>query len=263
MKKLSLLLVAFFAISVSAFAQTKTTYINIAYHKLKPGHTLEEAIALEKRWKIVHQKRKSLGLITGWAAYTVFNQYKSESVDYDYVSLNASTDLNAITQYPDEMGAALIKEDPSLYTLITDTEKVQSVVRNKITKSIEWTGASNDLNSLIVVETIQPTLGNNNAYLDYIKKLKLIQMDRIKAGNIQEWALWQHIAPLATDEPGQYTAVTFFKDLSKLDFDSSQIYINGAKNYMNMTPDQFTKKLIELREIKQSAIMKYAVGTFN
>jgi len=169
MKKLTLLLVAFFALTVSAIAQNKTTYINIAYHKLKPGHTLEEAIALEKRWKIVHQKRKSLGLITGWAAYTVFNQYKSESVDYDYVSLNASTDLNAITQYPDAMGAELVKADPSLATLIDDTDKVQSVIRNKITKSIEWTGPSNDLNSLIIVESIQPTPGNNLVYLDYIK----------------------------------------------------------------------------------------------
>jgi hypothetical protein len=131
---------------------------------------MEEAIALEKRWKIVHQKRKSIGLITGWAAYTIFNDYKSESIDFDYISVNASTDLNTITQYPDEMGAALIKEDPSLYNLITDTEKVQSVIRNKITKSIEWTGASNDLNSLLVIETIQPTKGNNSAYLDYIKK---------------------------------------------------------------------------------------------
>ncbi len=263
MKKLSLLLVAFFALSVSTFAQNKTTYINIAYHKLKPGHTLEEAIALEKRWKIVHQKRKSLGLITGWAAYTVFNQYKSESVDYDYVSLNASTDLNAITQYPDAMGAELVKADPSLATLIDDTDKVQSVIRNKITKSIEWTGPSNDLNSLIIVESIQPTPGNNLMYLDYIKKFKLMQMDRIKAGNIQEWALWQHLAPISSDGIGQYTAVTFLKDLSKLDFDSSQIYINGAKNYFNLTPQQFTKKLSELRDIKQSAIMKYAVGTFN
>jgi len=88
-------------------------------------------------------------------------------------------------------------------------------------------------------------------------------MDRIKAGNIQEWALWQHLAPISSDGIGQYTAVTFLKDLSKLDFDSSQIYINGAKNYFNLTPQQFTKKLSELRDIKQSAIMKYAVGTFN
>jgi hypothetical protein len=88
-------------------------------------------------------------------------------------------------------------------------------------------------------------------------------MDRIKAGNIQEWALRQHIAPASTDEPGQYTAITFFKDLSKLDFDSNQIYIHGAKNYMNMTPDQFMKRLVELREIKQSVILKYTAGTFN
>jgi hypothetical protein len=74
MKKLTLLFVAFFALTASAFAQEKPIYINIAYHKVKPGHTVEEAIAIEKRWKLVHEKRKSLGVITGWAAYTILNQ---------------------------------------------------------------------------------------------------------------------------------------------------------------------------------------------
>jgi hypothetical protein len=263
MKKLTLLFVAFFVIAASAFAQEKPIYINIAFHKVKPGHTVDEAIAIEKRWKAVHLKRKSLGVITGWAAYKIFNEYKSESVDYDYVSMNASEDLNAITQYPDEMGAVLIKEDPSLYTLVQDSEKVQSVIRNKITKVLEYTGSSNDMNSLVLMEAIQPTTGNNYAYLDFVKKVKSIQVDRIKAGNIQEWALWQHLAPVSSDTPGQYTAVTFFKDLSKLDFNSSQIYINGAKKYMNMTPDQFTKWIAEIRDIKQSVLLKYAVGTFN
>ncbi len=263
MKNLILLFIAIFAFMATSFAQTKTTYINIAYHKLKPGHTIEEAMAIEKRWKIVHQKRQSLGLITGWGAYTILNQYQSQSVDYDYVSLNTSTDLNTITLYPEEMGAELIKQDPSLATLIDDTKKVQSVFRNNITKSIEFTGSSHDLNSVILVEAIQPTPGNLYTYIDYAKKVKSIQLDRIKAGNIQEWGLWQHLAPISTDCISQFTAVTFLKDLSKLDFDTSQIYINGAKKYMNLTPEQFTKKISEIREIKQSVLMKYEVGTFN
>ncbi len=263
MKKFTLLFIAFLALTASAIAQEKTIYINIAFHKVKPGHTVEEAIAIEKRWKLVHEKRKSLGVITGWAAYRILNEYKSESVDYDYVSMNASYDLNTITQYPESMGAELIKQDPSLYTLIEDSEKTQSVIRNKITKAIQYTGSSNDMNSVVLMESIQPNSGYNYAYIDWLKQAKAIQLDRIKAGAIQEWAVWQHLAPISSDGTGQFTAVTFMKDLSKLDFDSSSIYINGAKKYMNMTPEQFTKRIAELRDIKQSVLLKYAVGTFN
>ncbi len=263
MKKLTLLFIAIFAITASTFAQNKPIYINIAFHKLKPGHTIDEAMALEKRWKVIHQKRKSLGLIGAWAVYTIVNEYKSESVDYDYVSMNASDDLNKITQYPADMAAGLLKEDPSFYTLMDDTEKVQSVIRNKITKVLETTGSSNDLNSVILMETMQTTQQNYFAYMDFERQVKAIQLDRIKAGNIQEWAFSQHLAPISYEGPGQFTTLTFFKDLSKLDFDASSIYINGAKKYMNLTPEQFTKKVGDLRVINQSVLLKYAVGTFN
>lgn len=263
MKKLTLLFLAIFAISASTFAQNKTIYINIAFHKLKPGHTIDEAMAIEKRWKIIQEKRKSAGLITGWAAYKILNEYKSESVDYDYVSMNASYDLNKITQYPMDMFNALVKEDPSMYTILEETDKVQSVMRNVITKAIEYTGSSNDLNSVVLMETMKTTTSNYFAYIDFEKQVKSIHMDRIKAGNIQEWAFWQHLAPMSDDGKGQFTTVTFFKDLSKLDEDSSPSYMNGAKKYMNLTTDQYLKKADSLRKIEQAVLLQYAVGTFN
>ncbi len=263
MKKLTLLFLAIFAITASTFAQNKTIYINIAFHKLKPGHTIDEAMALEKRWKVIQEKRKAAGLITGWAAYKILNEYKSESVDYDYVSMNASYDLNKITEYPMDMFNALVKEDPSMYTILEETDKVQSVMRNKITKAIEYTGSSNDMNSVVLMETMKTTTTNYFAYIDFEKQVKAIHMDRIKAGNIQEWALWQHLAPMSDDGTGQFTTITFFKDLSKLDEDSTESYVNGAKKYLNLTPDQYLKKADSLRKINQSVLLKYAVGTFN
>ncbi|MEY4646398.1 MAG: hypothetical protein RIQ98_234, partial [Bacteroidota bacterium] len=60
-----------------------------------------------------------------------------------------------------------------------------------------------------------------------------------------------------------FTAVTFYKDLSKLDEDSTESYVNGAKKYMNLTPDQYLKKADSLRKINQAVLLQYAVGTFN
>ena len=68
---------------------------------------------------------------------------------------------------------------------------------------------------------------------------------------------------MSDDGKGQFTTVTFFKDLSKLDEDSSPSYINGAKKYMNLTTDQYLKKADSLRKIEQAVLLQYAVGTFN
>jgi hypothetical protein len=51
--------------------------------------------------------------------------------------------------------------------------------------------------------------------------------------------------------------------LSKLDEDSTESYVNGAKKYMNLTPDQYLKKADSLRKINQAVLLQYAVGTFN
>ena len=113
------------------------------------------------------------------------------------------------------------------------------------------------------METMKVTQQNYFAYLDFEKQVKAIQTDRIKADNIQEWAFLQHLTPISYEGSGQFTTLTFFKDLSKFDFDSSPVYIYGAKKYMNLTPEQFTKKVGDLRSINQSVLLQYAVGTFN
>ncbi len=263
MKKISLLLVAFVALTTSVFAQNKPIYLNIAFHKLKPGHSIDDAMAIEKRWKTIQLKRQAAGLITGWAVYPILNGYQSASVDYDYISINASNDLNKVGEYSMTMFNALLKEDPSFYNIVEETAKVQTITHTVISKVLEFTGSSNDLNSVILMETMKTTQANYFAYLDFEKQVKDIQLERIKAGNIQEWSFLQHLAPLSFEGPGQFTTVTFFKDLSKLDFDASSIYISGSKKYLNLTPEQFTKKAGDLRVINQSVLLKYAVGTFN
>jgi hypothetical protein len=40
------------------------------------------------------------------------------------------------------------------------------------------------MNSVVLMESIQPNPGYNYAYIDWLKQAKAIHLDRIKAGNI-------------------------------------------------------------------------------
>jgi hypothetical protein len=260
-KTLSLTLVLLTFVTMFVQAQNKTTYAHVAFHKLKPGHTIEEAIALEKKWKIVHNMRKDAGLIGAWAVYTIDNLRKTPSVDFDYMSVNFSNDLNTIEQYPMDKYAALVAKDLSLGNLVEETAKVQSISYTALVKQIDGTPSANSLNSVISMEVFKTSVTNYLNYVEFEKQMKNIHLDRVNAGEIQEWNFWQTIAPLADDSKGQFTAFTFYKDLAHLDSPATTT-LESVKKRMNLTPDQFLKKIDGLRTITQNVIFKYSLGTF-
>lgn len=255
-------LIGLIAFSIHVQAQEKPVYANVAFHKLKPGHSLEEAMNLEKRWKTIHLIRKDLGLINAWGAFPIIHGYKTPSIDYDYISVNVSSDLNKITQYPMDKYQELVKKDPSFANILTETEKVQSVTNNILVKLLEGTGSSNDLGSIIMMETMKTTVSNYLSYVNFEKQMKGVHQDRIKAGEIQEWSFWQTIVPVADDSKGQFTAFTYFKDLAHLDGGGNG-FIQSAQKRTKLTTEQLLKKMDQLRQINQMVIFQYAVGTWN
>lgn len=257
---LTLALIACFALCLQA--QNKPLYANVAFHKLKPGHTLDEAMTIEKKWKTIHKIRREAGLISGWSVYTIVNGYKTPSIDFDYISVNFSSDLNSIGQYPLDKYAALVAKDLSYANIVQETAEVQSILYNNIVKFVDGTPSSNDLNSVVSMEVFKTTIPNILNYVEFEKQMKNIHQDRINAGEIQEWNFWQTIAPLADDSKGQFTAFTFYKDLAHLDSPIATT-IDSAKKRMNLNVDQLLKKMDTLRSMTQNVILQYSVGTWN
>lgn len=263
MKRLFTLILLLCAISTTTMlAQNKPLYANVAFHKLKPGHTLDEALAIEKKWKTIHKIRKEAGLISGWSVYTIVNGYKTPSIDWDYISVNFSSDLNTIGQYPMDKYAALVAKDLSFATIGEETAKVQSISYNNIVKFVDGTPSSNDLQSIISMEVFKSSVPNYFIYPEFEKQMKNIHQDRINAGEIQEWNFWQTIAPLADDSKGQFTAFTFYKDLAHVDAPNNTT-IESLKKRMNLSPEQFLKKIDGLRNLTQNCLLQYAMGTWN
>ena len=62
MKKLLTSLALVLLVSAATFAQTR--YTIVAFHKLQPGKTMDDAIANEKQWLPIHQARKAAGIIS-------------------------------------------------------------------------------------------------------------------------------------------------------------------------------------------------------
>jgi hypothetical protein len=263
MKKITAIwLLLLSSISFMVYSQNKPVYANVAFHKIKPGHTLDEALALEKKWKTIHLIRRQAGIISGWSVYSILNGYKTPSIDFDYISVNFSSDLNTITQYPMDKYAALVAKDLSFANIIEETSKVQSIQYNVIAKFVDGTPNSNDLNSIISMEVFKTSIPSYFNYLDFEKQMKNVHQDRVNAGEIQEWSFWQTVAPVAEDSKGQFTAFTFYKDMAHLDA-ATNVMIDSAKKRMNLTPEQFLKKIDSLRTITQNTLLQYAMGTWN
>jgi hypothetical protein len=242
-------------------AQSKTVYALVAFHKLKHGHTIDEAIALEKKWKTIQKIRKEAGLITNWGVYTIVNGHKTPSIDFDYMSVNFSSDLNTISVYPMDKYTELVAKDLSFANIVEETAKIQTISYSNTSKKIDGTPSANDLNSILSMEVFKTSLPNYFNYVEFEKQMKNIHLDRIAAGEIQEWSFWQTVAPLADDSKGQFTAFTLFKDYAHIDAPIGTT-IESAKKRMNLTPDQLLKKMDGMRSMTQNALMKYTVGTF-
>lgn len=263
MKKITFLLVSFLiCLAWYVQAQNKPLYAHVAFHKLKPGHTIEEAIAIEKKWKTIHKIRRDAGLISGWSVYTILNGYKSPSIDFDYISVNFSPDLNTIGQYPMDKYAALVAKDLSFANISEETAKVQSILYNNIVKFVDGTPSSNDLNSVVSMEVFKTSIPNFLNYVEFEKQMKNIHQDRVNAGEIQEWNFWQTVAPVADDSKGQFTAFTFYKDLAHVDAPITTT-IDSAKKRMNLNVEQLLKKMDSLRNMTQNALLQYSIGTWN
>lgn len=260
-KSLTLTLILITLVSLFAHAQTKPVYALVAFHKLKPGHTIDEAMAMENKWKTIQKIRKEAGLITNWGVYTIVNGHKTPSIDFDYMSVNFSSDLNTISVYPMDKFTALVAKDLSFANIVEETAKIQTISYSNTSKKIDGTPSANDFNAILSMEVFKTSLPNYFNYVEFEKQMKNIHLDRIAAGEIQEWSFWQTVAPLADDSKGQFTAFTSYKDYAHIDAPIGTT-IDSAKKRMNLTPDQLLKKMDGLRSMTQNALMKYTVGTF-
>ena len=256
MKKLLSSLALVLLVSAATFAQTR--YTIVAYHKLQPGKTLDDAIAIEKQWLPIHQARKAAGIISDWFVYVPYNNMKSEGIDFDYITVNGGTDLDKLHTYPMELFADLLKADPGFEKLGANTAKTQTIIRQAVSKRINGTAKGTNKSQFLLFDMMK--VGDEAAYEAFEGKMLKVHEARVEAGNISGWSLYKGLFPSSTDVSANYITIQSFDKLSRVDqaMDSYRVAIPKA---MGMSPEAFMKELPAKRSMTHSFIAKVAVAT--
>lgn len=256
MKKLLSSLALVLLVSAATFAQNR--YTMVAYHKLQPGKTLDDAIALEKQYLPIHEARKAAGIIDGWAMYVPYNNIKSEGIDFDYMTVNWGSDLDKIHLYPMELFGSILKTDPGLKKLSASTISTQTILRHSIGKKITGTAKGTNKDHFIIFDMMKVT--DAAAYEAFEQKVLKVHEERVAAGNISGWSFYKTLYPTSDEVKTNYTTVQSIDKLSKLD-QFSDSYYKAIPKALGISPEEFMKQATVKRSLNATVITKIALST--
>jgi hypothetical protein len=257
MKKLLTSLALVLLVSAATFAQTR--YTIVAYHKLQPGKSIDDAIAIEKQWLQLHDARKAAGVIEGWAMYVPYNNMKSPGIDYDYITVNSGPDLDKLHTYPMEIFASMIKADPTGYEkLSAATAKTQTILRHSFGKKVVGTAKSTNKDHFVVFDMMK--VADGAAYEAFEQKVVKVQEERVAVGNISGWSFYKTIFPTSDDVAFNYSTVQSYDNLSKID-QATDSYYKAIPKALGISPEEFVKQASAKRSITSTMITKVALST--
>lgn len=248
-------------LNLSLFAQaqqvdTTRIYCKLSYHKLNPGYTIENALEIEKIWKIVHSARKDAGLITGYGLYVPFQWVKTPNADFDFLTINWGNNLDNLNSYPLEMLAELQKKYPQHADLWEKTLKIYGIDRQEFFSMKSFTGEWGKPDQIYLFETMKVAESKYLEYLDLEKKGTPVHQDRLKNGIITHWSFWERIAPTGYLGHVYFATINAYPSLSRLEEGG---YSEAAiKKAMNMTFAEAMSKFAGTRSKEASWLVTLA-----
>ncbi len=258
MKKTFLSFLFILTVNTITIAQTVNSYSIVAFHKLMPGQTIEDAIAVEKQWLPIHQARKSAGIISEWLMFVPYNNFKSNLVDFDYITVNGGPDLDKLSLYPMELFSDLQKKDPGFKNLSALTSKTQRIIRQMITKKINGTSKGTNKSQFLQLDLLQ--VSNGSAFEEHAKKIVNVQEERVATGSISGWSLYETLYPSSVDMDVDYTSIQSFDKLSKID-EAWQSYQVAIPKVLNISAEELVKNLRAVRVVSKSLLTTVELST--
>ncbi|WP_375448098.1 hypothetical protein [uncultured Fibrella sp.] len=220
---LALVLGLFIAsVSYSQAPPTKS-YSEVYYHKLKAGHTLAEARAVENEWKKLHQAQADADFITGWYMLSSILTSNPNNQEYDYITIKTFSDFGVMdNSYPDKVltqvfGAAA---KTKWADLIKRTDAIQAYGKMEIWETIDGVFAekrlSPDKSPVWVLDLMQV---KDNKYTEYVameKSMKALHKERIAMNNIAGWNLSTLLYPAGSEKGYSYATVNFYPTMKEM-----------------------------------------------
>ena len=242
------LLVLFMTFSLVSRGQL----LNVDYLVVKPENE-EEYLAVEKKWKKVHQERLKVGLILGWYLYKV--RYAGTESPYQYVTINIYKNFDdSENEFFEGVFEKALKGEN-----ISDLNKATLHARDLAnTEVFVWVDGLerryNNPAKYLYINFIDVKQGEENNYLDMERYVwKPIHSELQKTSKMASWSLWD----LWFYSHTKYNFVTFneFYEFSDIDsYNYSEVFqkVHQGKDltaFMRNTAEARKSEKTELWEL--------------
>ncbi len=199
------------------------TYSEVYYHKLKPGHTLQEAQAIENEWKKLHQAQADADFITGWYMLSSMLTSNPNNREYDYITIKTFGDFGVLdNSYPEKLLTQVFGADAKTKwaDLLKRTEAVQDHGKMELWETIDGVFAEKRVapdKSPIWVFDLMGVKDNKYAEYEAMEKsMKSLHQERVALNNIVGWNLARLQYPSGTEKGYSYATVNFYPTMKEL-----------------------------------------------
>lgn len=211
-------------IATASFGQApQRAFSEVYYHKLKPGHTIAEARALENEWKKLHQVQADNDFITGWYMLSNVMTSNPNTHEYDYITIKTFGDFGVMdNSYPDKYSAKVFGADikTKWADLLKRTAAIQEYGKMELWETIDGVFAeprvSPDKSPIWVFELMHIKDNKYDEYLAMEKSMKTLHKERVAMNNIAGWNLASLMYPSGTEKGFSYATVNFYPTMKEM-----------------------------------------------
>lgn len=210
----------FFATSLQAQV-AEPSYVIVEYMKVKPGMGSEYRDC-EQVWKLIHQERKKMGLITGWELERVMFPSGTDA-EYDYITITHLKNWKAIDElnrsWNQKTWDALTKNlTPEQKALADKAEEYRDVVKREIWTAADMIFAPGASNSEFRVENYMKLPANG--WDDWMELegrfVKPVHAKSIDMGNRAGWIMTILVMPNGADQEYDVSTVDFYNNWEEM-----------------------------------------------
>ncbi len=218
------------------------TYSEVMYHKLLPGHTVQQAVALEKEWGKIHQIQLNGKAITGWYVLSKVLSSNPDQQAYDYITIKTFADMGHLSEsYPDQV---LEKAFGAAYKtkwadLLKRTGAIQQGGKVEIWRTMDGILNGKAPAPIWVIEFMKVKNGLDNEYVALEQTFKKLHQERVNMNNISGWTMAGLMYPAGTEKGYEYATVNYYSSMKDM---ADGRYMEAFKKVM---PGQDPQKLMD------------------
>lgn len=211
MKNLALFLFSILAVLYVNIAHSQDAYILIDYMKVASINE-DNYLAIEKEWKIVHQKKMDEGMIDGWQLWKKL--YAGDDDPYQYITITWYGSFNQTNfKYPENFWSSLMTEE-KYQDLYKRTVASRSMSSREVSFRIMQANNATDTKYLIV-NRMKVDPDAENEYIDMERNIwKPLHEESIEKGFRTHWSVWETFP--YSEGQARFTTIDGFEEFSQI-----------------------------------------------